>query len=294
MTDLGETLRKARLERGMTLEELEELTKIRKRYLQAIESQNFEVLPGNFYARAFIKNYAEAVGLDPEQIMQMYKNVIPSTESTPHIEVTRPPARSSHFNIERWSKWASALLMVSFFLLIVVLIYFYVYQADSNKDTVMDETPITDRIEQTDSNQDPEPDTASSQQPVVQEPEPEPEPEPEVTFVNSSGSLDIYTISNADKVQVELEIVGPECWVSVNKDNRDGELLFMDTLKHGDKMSWEYEGALWIRLGQASSAAVTVNGVPLEPFEHPNVRDLQLNLAASEDNWNESEGNLDE
>ena len=41
MTDLGETLRKARLERGMTLEELEELTKIRKRYLQAIESQNF-------------------------------------------------------------------------------------------------------------------------------------------------------------------------------------------------------------------------------------------------------------
>lgn len=63
MSDLGYILRKTRLERKISLDDLQEVTKIRKRYLEAIEEGNYKVLPGSFYVRAFIKSYAEAVGL---------------------------------------------------------------------------------------------------------------------------------------------------------------------------------------------------------------------------------------
>ncbi|HEY0827135.1 MAG TPA: helix-turn-helix domain-containing protein, partial [Bacilli bacterium] len=68
MSDLGQLLIKARNEKGLTIEDLQETTKIRKAYLEAIEEGNYKKLPGNFYVRAFIKSYAEAVGLEPDEV----------------------------------------------------------------------------------------------------------------------------------------------------------------------------------------------------------------------------------
>jgi cytoskeletal protein RodZ len=56
LTELGKLLKEKREEKGMSLEELQTATKIQKRYLAAIEEGNYDVLPGTFYARAFIKN----------------------------------------------------------------------------------------------------------------------------------------------------------------------------------------------------------------------------------------------
>ena len=82
MSDLGYILRKTRQEKKISLDDLQEVTKIRKRYLEAIEEGNYKVLPGSFYVRAFIKSYAEAVGLDPTEVLSMYQ----STTSSPAIE----------------------------------------------------------------------------------------------------------------------------------------------------------------------------------------------------------------
>lgn len=66
MSELGQQLREARLQKGMSLDDVQEMTKIRKRYLEAIEAGDYKVLPGSFYVRAFIKTYAETVGLNPD------------------------------------------------------------------------------------------------------------------------------------------------------------------------------------------------------------------------------------
>ena len=91
MSDLGQLLKKARTQKGITLDELQELTKIRKRYLEAIEEGNYKILPGNFYVRAFIKSYSEAVGLEPEEVLRLYRSVLP--EPAPEL-VSEPKRRT--------------------------------------------------------------------------------------------------------------------------------------------------------------------------------------------------------
>jgi cytoskeletal protein RodZ len=80
LTELGQRLKQAREEKNITLEQLQGITKIQKRYLQNIEDGNYDALPGVFYARAFVKQYSEAVGLDPEQMFEEFKNELPSTQ----------------------------------------------------------------------------------------------------------------------------------------------------------------------------------------------------------------------
>ncbi len=70
MTELGNRLKEAREEKGMSLDDLQAATKIQKRYLTALEEGNYDIIPGKFYVRAFIKQYAEAVGLDSELLFE--------------------------------------------------------------------------------------------------------------------------------------------------------------------------------------------------------------------------------
>ncbi len=87
--EIGARLKEARESRDISLEALQETTKIQKRYLQAIEKNEFDVLPGKFYTRAFIREYASAVGLDPEQIMEEHKNELPSFEDETSVQYSR-------------------------------------------------------------------------------------------------------------------------------------------------------------------------------------------------------------
>lgn len=83
MSELGQQLKEARLQRGMSLDDVQEVTKIRKKYLEAIEAGDYKVLPGNFYVRAFIKTYAEAVGMNPDDLLDEHTSVPkPEPEAT--------------------------------------------------------------------------------------------------------------------------------------------------------------------------------------------------------------------
>ncbi|WP_179134043.1 helix-turn-helix domain-containing protein [Halobacillus massiliensis] len=87
--EIGARLQEAREAKQLSLEEVQERTKIQKRYLQAIEKNDFSILPGKFYTRAFIREYASAVGLDPEQVMEEHKSELPSTEEEQSITYSR-------------------------------------------------------------------------------------------------------------------------------------------------------------------------------------------------------------
>src|SRR5690625_7041564 len=92
--EIGVRLKEAREAKNLSLESLQETTKIQKRYLVAIEQGDFHVLPGKFYARAFIKEYALAVGLNPDELLEEYKSEIPSTEDRKSTRLN-----SSHVSI---------------------------------------------------------------------------------------------------------------------------------------------------------------------------------------------------
>jgi len=73
MKPVGTILKNARMQEGLSLEELHAMTKIRIKYLDAIEQNEWGLLPGSTYAHGFIKRYAEAVGLDPEKVHALFR-----------------------------------------------------------------------------------------------------------------------------------------------------------------------------------------------------------------------------
>ncbi|MBI4277105.1 MAG: helix-turn-helix domain-containing protein [Armatimonadetes bacterium] len=95
---MGERLRKARESRGMTLEDVEAVTKVRARFLAAIEEERFDLLPAQVYGRGFIRLYARAVGLDESVLLSSFAHVLPPDRSTvlakPILEVPIEPAAS--------------------------------------------------------------------------------------------------------------------------------------------------------------------------------------------------------
>lgn len=73
MADIGATLREARMRASMDITELEAQTKIRAKYLRALENEEWETLPGPTYVKTFLRTYAEALGLDARVLVEEYK-----------------------------------------------------------------------------------------------------------------------------------------------------------------------------------------------------------------------------
>lgn len=72
MGELGSLLTRTREARGLTLEDAERDTRISRRYLQALEAEQFEVIPAPVYARGFLRSYSQYLGLDPQEALSMF------------------------------------------------------------------------------------------------------------------------------------------------------------------------------------------------------------------------------
>jgi cytoskeleton protein RodZ len=70
---IGDTLFEARTRRAVDLEEVHAATGIRARYLRAIEEEDWDALPEEFYARSFIRKYAQFLGVEPEPLVAEYR-----------------------------------------------------------------------------------------------------------------------------------------------------------------------------------------------------------------------------
>ena len=77
---IGERLRDARRDLGLDLEEITERTKIRARYLIAMEEERWDALPGAAYVRSFLHTYAEELGLDADALVDEYRSVEPARD----------------------------------------------------------------------------------------------------------------------------------------------------------------------------------------------------------------------
>jgi len=284
--ELGQMLKKARLDKGITMDDLQETTKIRKRYLEAIEEGNFKVLPGNFYVRAFIKSYAEAVGLDPNEVLGLYKNVIPSPVPDEVQEPLRRSRSKSKVSI-KWGSWVTGLLLWAFFILIIGVLYYFISMDTSNPDKT-----ITDRDQNKITDKTPLPTLGNNVSALLPSETPTPAPSPTQTptptpasavkLVKSVGSTDYYLISGSASMKLDLEIVGDACWFSLEAVT-DGkkELVEQASLKNGDKRSWESTKPLFLRLGRANAAKVTANGQDLPVGPNPSTKKFQIEFGTA-------------
>lgn len=94
MGELGSLLTRAREARGLTLEDAERDTRISRRYLQALEAEQFEVIPAPVYARGFLRSYAQYLGLDPQEALAMFPRE-DEPEYQRAAEAHSPPQRAS-------------------------------------------------------------------------------------------------------------------------------------------------------------------------------------------------------
>ncbi len=94
-TGIGATLREARNRRKVDLSEVEAAIKIRVRYLQAMENEEWDALPGGAYTRGFIRTYASYLGLDGERLADDYRRATgpPGGERAPKRVEPVPTAR---------------------------------------------------------------------------------------------------------------------------------------------------------------------------------------------------------
>src|ERR671935_251987 len=91
--EIGNSLREARLRQGLEFPEIEQGTKIRAKYLRALEDEQFEVLPAQTYVKGFLRSYAEFLGLDGQLYVDEYNSrfVVGEEEAPARPRRSAPP-----------------------------------------------------------------------------------------------------------------------------------------------------------------------------------------------------------
>jgi len=97
MESLGQKLRETREQHNFSLEQVARDTHISKQYLEALEQENFSMIPGETYIIGFLRNYAEYLSLNPEELVALYKNIQIQEQPLPMTELldrSRPKSSS--------------------------------------------------------------------------------------------------------------------------------------------------------------------------------------------------------
>jgi len=91
MESVGRKLREAREKHNYNLEQIARDTHISKQFLEALEEENFAVMPGDTYVLGFLRNYAEYLGLNPEEMIGLYRNLRIQEQPMPMSELLQGP-----------------------------------------------------------------------------------------------------------------------------------------------------------------------------------------------------------
>ncbi len=90
---LGEVLRAARERKGITVEQASEDTRIRQKFLHALEAGDYQALPGAVYTKGFLRNYGEYLDLDIDELVAVYQAERPAPEPPQRLAPLRPISR---------------------------------------------------------------------------------------------------------------------------------------------------------------------------------------------------------
>ncbi|WP_077326258.1 helix-turn-helix domain-containing protein [Virgibacillus siamensis] len=288
--EIGERLKEAREAKGLSLDSLQETTKIQKRYLQAIELGNFHILPGKFYARAFIKEYAAAVGLDANELLEEYKDEIPRTEDESSAQYTQISSSRKDNNPPKGTPAIFSLIPTIIVILLIIGIVFAAWyfimqnnssensepveKQDSNEIVYPDEndpgSAISDQNKKADEKKE-ETDSKSTDdqhKSNTKKDKKKDDNKPELKVVEKgtgASPKSTLALNNAgNKVNVTLEPSG-DSWVELKDGN--GKTLYSGLLTSDDdtkKFDLSDAEKIYLNIGSAPSLTVKVNGVKVE------------------------------
>lgn len=223
MFEIGSTLREARVRRNLTLQQVEEDTKIRVKYVQAMENEDFDIMPGPTYVKGFLRTYSEFLGLDPDVIVGEYRTREPRTVARVHEE---PFGGVSTLGKPRGHRGRNTIVIVA----VVCLVVLAVIWALGRNAPPQEQLPS-------------EPDdiglTSSS-------PTPSPTPIPSVT---PAPVRDI----------VKITAKTGDCWIEVRRDGPEGVKLYSGTVTDGQRKKFRGRH-LWISLGNPVAVQLIAGG----------------------------------
>lgn len=239
MPSLGEELKKAREERGVTLRNISEATHIGMRFLQAIENDTYNQLPGGIFNRSFVRKYAKHVGLDEEQVVARYDQQFAEKGGEPpktyanYMEGFEERSSSSRF-------WLPALI---FMILCAGAYAAYQYSANTADDPKADASAGST------------PASTPSATPVET-----PTPTPEAT-------------SELRELRLRVAATGGSCWIRVKADNASSQ---EQTLQAGEVLDFVATEKLTVDLGNVQAVSLELNGrvMRLEPTQGTRVKNV--------------------
>ncbi len=254
----------------MSLEDLMAATKIQKRYLLAIEQGNYDIIPGKFYVRAFIKQYAEAVGLNPEQLFEEFRKDVPSTYNDevsdklsnikPQRELPKPATKVLEL--------LPTILIIGGILVVIAIIYVIVQavnhdsgqknnqaapqQSESKYEVSKDSSLAKDQKKKEKASSDDQEKSSEKDDEDVS-----------LKATNTEGSTTTYEVSGAEEMELTIS-ASQASWLRVRDES--GKVLKMGELKDGESFKTDLTdlSQVDIRLGNASGIDIKVNDETLK------------------------------
>ncbi len=258
MKEIGNFLKNAREEKGISLDEISNATKIPKRHLRSLEEGNFSCFPGEVYLRGALRNYAEMIGLNPREVLSGYELLLKKnkTMENERKDVKKHKTKQLKgdneplvFKNKRKPLPLAAFVWIVLLAIVVGGSLWYLFQQPASEDPG---PPYT--VE-------PAPEENGREEDNGLNPPEETLPvKPEITVVNSGGNEAVYLLSGAEQKQVVMNFSG-RCWVRIEQE---GRLVEEANYANGDRRELGDALETRIRLGYPAAVEIRVNGIELE------------------------------
>ena len=265
MSSVGETLRRERLRRELSLEQISRETKISARLLEAIENEEFDRLPGGVFAKSFARQYARYLGLDEEEAASEVEKAIHPEADLPSFAT--PPERA--FKVPRVTEWDSgsrsnssmlpALAAVVTVMLVCSAVYAW-WQRSHRTQPAAQTRPVAQAPAPAPATQPPVSSTAAA--PVEAKPAETPAEtpvQPDATQPETAPAAGTEPANPAATLHVSLQSDAAEVWVQAWAD---GKSVLIATLRPGVVKNVDAMENIRVRTGNAGYLQMTVNGKP--------------------------------
>jgi len=262
MPEIGNSLREARIRLGMGVKDVENATKIRAKYLEALEEDDFEVLPGATFVKGFLRTYASFLKLDADSLVEEYRRTYePKREDTAVVRTdisSRPRSRTSaERKKQRVRRGQRGYVLIGIIAVVVVALLAW-FGSGRGQDPASIDASSLGTSSTTSSLAEVSSTTVST---AAGEETPASQNSSSSTTVTVENTTDTVThSSSADSIELVVKVTRDSCWLVVREDNENGAEVYAGTLSAGGQQSFSGSKRYWLRVGKPEVLALTVNG----------------------------------